>query len=105
MSTLLSVTSFTYRIKSLTRGVKMKVIAIKSIESIFQKLKEDSSFHQIPRENLEKMFDAKKLSDKEYQTWNILLKTKNFDDIKELMIADNELGEQLRNTSIFTRIY
>ena len=83
--------------------IKIKEIVKTRIEQIFLKLEEDPSLMSIPYQNLKRYQEENYLHPKYLEQWEHILK-KPLSEIKQMMLLNNEQGELLRSTSIFTRI-
>lgn len=81
----------------------IKEIVKNRIEQTFFKIEENNSLMSIVYSNLNRYKEEQYLHSKYIEKWEQILK-KPLSEIKQLMLSDNEDGELLRSTSIFTKI-
>lgn len=81
----------------------LKEIVKQRIEESFSKLEKDPSLLIIPFNNLEHFKKENYLHPKYLKQWENVLKLP-LDEIKNLMLSENDQGEILRSTSIFVKI-
>lgn len=82
----------------------IKEIVKNRIEQTFLKLEKDPSLMSIPYQNLSRYKKEQYLHPKYIEQWEIILQ-KPLSEIRKMMLSDNEQGELLRSTSIFTKIH